>query len=86
MAHNDPLLVWDLETVGYISNSAILRNNYILLLSDLCACLHVKKKWRRKRSHTEFFSERFESEEIRQGQKVINEMITCLYKPNGDHT
>jgi len=26
-----------------ISNSAILRNNYILLLSDLCACIHVKK-------------------------------------------
>ena len=26
------------------------------------------------------------TEEVRQGQKVINEMITCLYKPNGDHT
>jgi len=26
------------------------------------------------------------SEEVRQGQKVINEMITCLYKLNGDHT
>ena len=28
-----------------ISNSAILRNtgNYISLLSDLCACVHVKK-------------------------------------------
>jgi len=26
------------------------------------------------------------SEKFRQGQKVINEMITCLYKPNGDHT
>jgi len=26
-----------------ISNSAILRNNLILLLSDLCACVHVKK-------------------------------------------
>ena len=24
--------------------------------------------------------------EIRRGQKVINEMITCLYNPNGDHT
>ena len=31
-----------------ISNSAILRNNYILLLSDLCACIHMKKQWRRK--------------------------------------
>ena len=27
-----------------ISNSAILRNNYISLLSDLCACVHVKKE------------------------------------------
>ena len=27
-----------------ISNSAILCNNYILLLSDLCACVHMKKK------------------------------------------
>ena len=26
-----------------ISNSAILRNSYISLLSDLCACVHVKK-------------------------------------------
>ena len=35
-----------------ISNSAILRNNYISLLSDFCACVHVKKKWRRKGSHS----------------------------------
>ena len=35
-----------------ISNSAILRNNYISLLSDLCACVHVKKKWRRKGTHS----------------------------------
>ena len=35
-----------------ISNSAILHNNYISLLSDLCACVHVKKKWRRKGSHS----------------------------------
>ena len=26
-----------------ISNSAILHNNYISLLSDLCTCVHVKK-------------------------------------------
>ena len=26
-----------------ISNSAILHNNYISLLSNLCACVHVKK-------------------------------------------
>ena len=35
-----------------ISNSAILRNNYISLLSDLWACVHMKKKWRRKGSHS----------------------------------
>jgi len=35
-----------------ISNSAILRNNNISLLSDLCACIHVKKKWRHKGSHS----------------------------------
>ena len=29
-----------------ISNSAILRNNYISLLNDLCTCVHVKIKWR----------------------------------------
>ena len=34
------------------SNSAILRNIYISLLSDLCACVHVKKKWCRKGSHS----------------------------------
>ena len=34
-----------------IFNSAILRNNYISLLSDLCACVH-RKKWRRKGSHS----------------------------------
>jgi len=35
-----------------ISNSAILRNNYISLLSDFCACVHLKKNWRRKGSHS----------------------------------
>jgi len=38
--------------INYISNSAILRNNYISLLSDLCACIHVMKKWRHKGSHS----------------------------------
>ena len=35
-----------------ISKSAMLHNNYILLLSDLCACVHVKKKWHHKGSHS----------------------------------
>ena len=39
-----------------ISNSAILCNNYISLLSDLCACVHVKKKWCRKGSHSSSLS------------------------------
>ena len=34
-----------------ISNSAILHNNYISLLSD-CALVHVKKKWHHKGSHS----------------------------------
>jgi len=34
-----------------ISNLGILRNNYISLPSDLCACVHVKKKWHHKGSH-----------------------------------
>ena len=37
-------------TVVLIQQSCV--NNYISLLSDLCACVHVKKKWRRKRSHS----------------------------------
>ena len=41
-----------LQILPAIIYSAILRNNYILLLSDLCACVHVKKKWRRKGSHS----------------------------------
>jgi len=40
-----------LQHTNSISNSAILLNNYILLLSDLCACVHLKKKWRRKGNH-----------------------------------
>jgi len=35
-----------------ISNSATLRNNYISLLSDLCACVRVKKKWHHKGNHS----------------------------------
>ena len=31
------------QHTNIFSNSATLRNNYISLLSDLCACVHVKK-------------------------------------------
>ena len=62
-----------------ISNSAILHNNYISLLSDLCACVHVKRKWRRKGSHSSSVS----------GSNRLVRLITylvwrfweiCLYK------
>ena len=36
----------------YSCSPAILHNNYISLLSDLCACVHLKKKWHRKGSHS----------------------------------
>ena len=39
------------------SNSAILRNNYILLLGDFCACVHMKKKWHHKGSHSSSMSD-----------------------------
>ena len=38
-----PGFLQTLPHTNSISNSAILRNNYISLLSDLCACVHVKK-------------------------------------------
>ena len=40
-----------------ISNSAILRNNYVSLLADLCACVHVKNKWHSKQSHSSSVSD-----------------------------
>ena len=37
-------IIWpDQAFFNSISNSAILHNNYISLLCDLCACVHVKK-------------------------------------------
>jgi len=35
-----------------ISNSTILHNNHIWLLSDLFAFMHVRKKWHRKGRHS----------------------------------
>ena len=42
--------------INCISNSAILHNNYISLLTDLCTYIHVKKKWHRKGSHSSWVS------------------------------
>ena len=56
-----------------ISISAILHNNCILLLSDLCACVHVKKKWHRKGSHSSSVS----------GSNHLVRLHTCKKKSNG---
>ena len=40
------------HTPTVFTKSAILHNNYISLLSNLCACVHLKKKWRHKGSHS----------------------------------
>ena len=55
-----------------ISNSEILHKNYISLQSDLCACVHVKKKLASQRK-PQFFSEQFESQVyFRIGDKLCN--------------
>ena len=52
----DQALFKHCQHTNCIPNSAILRNNYISLLSDLCACVHVKIKWHRKGSHSSSLS------------------------------
>ena len=42
--HNSTPHIFPLLHTNCSSNSAILCNNYISLLSDLCACVHAKKK------------------------------------------
>ena len=49
----------------------VFRNNYISLLSDLCACVHLKKKWRRKGSHSSSVS----------GSKLMNRIASYDFKP-----
>ena len=53
--HRLPMQYW-LKNHRLSSNiprtPTILRNNYISLLSDLCACVHVKKKWGCDGSHS----------------------------------
>ena len=50
--HNSTPHIFLLLHTNCISNSAILCNNYISLLSNLCACVHAKKKWCCKGSHS----------------------------------
>ena len=47
-----------------ISNSAILRNNYISVLSDLCACVHGKKNGAVKEAIVLQWAVRIASEEV----------------------
>ena len=54
-----------------ISNSAILRNNYIPFLSDLCACIHLNKKWRCKGSHSSSVSGSNHLERLQTWKKVM---------------
>ena len=49
----------------------VFRNNYISLLSDLCACVHLKKKWRRKGSHSSSVS----------GSKLMSRIASYDFKP-----
>ena len=53
-----------------ISNSAILRNNYISLLSDLCACVHVKKNGVEKEAIVQW-AVRITSRDFKPGKKVM---------------
>ena len=53
----------------------ILRNNYISLLSDLCACVHGKKN-----GVVKFFSERFESPRVTSNLEKSDGLVHCSVK------
>ena len=59
-----------------IPNSVILHNNYISLLSDSCACVHVKKKWRRQGSH----SSSVESPRVTSNLEESDGLVHCSVK------
>ena len=61
-----------------IPNSAILRNNYISLLSDLCACVHVKKNGVVKEAIV--LSERFESPRVTLNLEKSDGLVHCSVK------
>jgi len=68
-----------------ISNSAILRNNYISLLSDLCACVHVKKKWHRKGSHSSSVSGSCDFKSEKKAMRWCTALCKCccfVWKPS----
>ena len=71
-----------------ISNSAILRNNYISLLGDLCACVHVKKNGIVKEAIVLQWAVRITSCDFKPGKKrwagtLISEKCCCfVWKPS----
>ena len=71
-----------------ISNSAILRNNYISLLSDLCVCVHVKKKCVAKEAIVLQWAVRITSCDFKPGKKrwagaLLSEKWCCfVQKPS----
>jgi len=78
-----PGFLQTLPHTNSISNSAILQNNYISLLSDLCACVHVKKKNGVIKEATVLHSEQFESPRVTSNMEksdglVLHLISTCL--------
>jgi len=70
-----------------ISNSAILRNNYISLLSDLCACVHWRKSGIAKEAMVHW-AVRIASRDFKSGKKwwagaLLSEKCYCfVQKPS----
>ena len=68
-----------------ISNSAILRSNYISLLSDLCACVHVKKNGVVKEAIVLQWAVRIASRNFKPGKKrwasaLLSEKCCCFVR------
>ena len=61
-----------------ISNSAVLHKNYISLLSDLCACIHVKKNGIVKEAIVLQWVVRITSCDFKPGKS--NELVHCSVK------
>ena len=61
-----------------ISNSAVLHKNYISLLSDLCACIHVKKNGIVKEATVLQWVVRITSCDFKPGKS--NELVHCSVK------
>jgi len=58
-------------TVFLFQQSYVIITYYISLLSDLCACVHVKKKWRRKGSHSSSVSGSNRLVDFKLGKKAM---------------